>query len=220
MSSLHTGLHRFFNAMGDPAEISPCVPCTGAQNAILSFLNIHIVPSHQIHVPIDNPSLVSSIYCHTTRSYLWNYVCAGDNDSHAENLQSNGCRALFSLVQISRRDPSYQSYQVLWWAPELTSTQRKLHPRSGVWFWIVIAVATGDAHSAHHNTSPGIALPTPSRSVDPLHASSRFLCIDTSVICLHLLNPQLEPWYHVKCRAPLRAVVHAIYTSCYDSYAW
>jgi len=31
---------------------------------------------------------------------------------------------LFSEVQISGRDPSYQSFQRLWWAPGLTSTQR------------------------------------------------------------------------------------------------
>jgi len=59
--------------------------------------------------------------------------------------------------------------------------------------WIVVAVATGDGHSARHNTSPGVALPTLSRSVDPLRASSGFLCIDTSEIWVHLLNPQLEP---------------------------
>jgi hypothetical protein len=51
----------------------------------------------------------------------------------------------------------------------------------------------GEAHSARHNASPGVALPTPSRSVDPLRASSGFLVIDTSEICVHHLNPQLEP---------------------------
>jgi len=100
---------------------------------------------------------------------------------------------LFSVVQISRPDPSYPSFQVLWWALGLTSTQRKLHPRFGVWFWMVIAVATRDAHSARYNTSPGVALPTTSRSVNPLRASSGFLCIDTSEICVHQLNPLVEP---------------------------
>jgi hypothetical protein len=33
-----TGLHRDFNAMGDAAKISPCVPSTCAQNAILCLL--------------------------------------------------------------------------------------------------------------------------------------------------------------------------------------
>ena len=51
----------------------------------------------------------------------------------------------------------------------------------------------GDAHSARHNTSPDIPLPTDSRSIDPLRTSSVFLRIDTSVICVHHLNPQLEP---------------------------
>jgi len=111
-------------------------------------------------------------------------------------------------------------FHVLWWAPGLTRTRRKLHPRSGAWLRKVVSVATGDDHSAHNNISLGDALPTPSRSVGPLHASSGFLCIDKSEICIHLLNPQLEPWYHGKYRAPLRAVVHPIYTSCYDSYTW
>ena len=69
-----------------------------------------------------------------------------------------------------------------------------------------------------YNTSLGVALPTPSRSVDPLHAISGFLCIDTSEICVHLLYPQLETSYWGKYRAPLCAVVHPIYTSGYDSY--
>jgi len=99
----------------------------------------------------------------------------------------------FSHVQIWRRDPSYPRFQVLWWAPGRTSPQEKLHSRLGAWFWTVIAVAMGDAHSARHNTSLGIALPTPSHHVNPLHAGSGFLCIDTSEICVHLLNPQLEP---------------------------
>jgi len=51
----------------------------------------------------------------------------------------------------------------------------------------------GDAHSARYNTSPDVALPTPSRSVDPLRASSGVPCINTSEKCVHLLNPQLEP---------------------------
>ena len=77
----------------------------------------------------------------------------------------------------------------------------------------------GDAHSARHNTSLGVALPTPSRSVNPLRASCGFQCIDTSEICVHHLNPQLEPEKPGKYRAPSRAVVHQIYMSCYDSYA-
>jgi len=90
----------------------------------------------------------------------------------------------FSPVQISRRDPSYPSFQVLWWAPGLSSIQWNLHPRLGVWLWIVVSAATRDAHSVHHNTSTCVALPTPRRSVDPLHTSSGFLFIDTSEICV------------------------------------
>jgi len=94
--------------MGDIEKISPCVPSTCAQNAILSLLIIHIIPSNQIYVAIDNPSLVPSISCLTTSSYLWNYVRAADDDSDAENLQSNGCRCFSHLynfrdgIQVTR----------------------------------------------------------------------------------------------------------------------
>jgi hypothetical protein len=74
-----------------------------------------------------------------------------------------------------------------------------------------------EAHLAGHNTSPGVGLPTPSRSVYLLCASSIFLCIDISEICVHPLNPQLEPYDHRKYTAPFHAVVHLIYTSCYNS---
>jgi len=40
MGSLGTCLHRDFNAMGDAKKISPRVPSTCAQNAILSLLII------------------------------------------------------------------------------------------------------------------------------------------------------------------------------------
>jgi len=81
---------RDCKAMGDAAKISPRVPSTCAQNAILSLLIIHIIPSRQMYVAIDNPLLVPSISCLSTSSYLWNYVRAADDVSHAENLQSNG----------------------------------------------------------------------------------------------------------------------------------
>jgi hypothetical protein len=51
-----------------------------------------------------------------------------------------------------------------------------------------------DALSARHNSSLGVVLPTPSCSVNPLRASSGFLCIDSSEICVHLLNPQHQPY--------------------------
>jgi len=82
---------RDCKAMGDAAKIAPRVPFTCAQNAILSLLIIHIIPSRQIYVAIDNPSLVLSVSCLTTSSFLWNYVPAADDVSHTENLQSNGC---------------------------------------------------------------------------------------------------------------------------------
>jgi len=86
--------------MGDTAKISPRVPSTCAQNTFLSLLNIHIIPSRQIYVAIDNPSLVPSVSCLTTSSYLWNYVRAADDVSHAENLQNNRCRCFSQLYKL------------------------------------------------------------------------------------------------------------------------
>jgi len=63
---------RDCKAMGDAAKISPRDPSTCAQNAIHSLLNIHIIPSRQIYVTIDNPSLVLSVTCLSTSSNLWN----------------------------------------------------------------------------------------------------------------------------------------------------
>jgi len=100
MGSVGTHLHRDCNAMGDAAKPSPRVPSTCAQNAILFLLIIHIIPSRQIYVAIDNPSLVPSVTCHTTSSYLWNYLRASDDVSHAENLQSNCCRCFSHLYKF------------------------------------------------------------------------------------------------------------------------
>jgi len=86
--------------MGDDVKISPRVPSTCVQNAILSLLIIHIIPSRQIYVAIDNPSLVPSVPCLTTSSYLWNYVRVADDVSHAENFQSNGCRCFSHLYKF------------------------------------------------------------------------------------------------------------------------
>jgi len=91
---------RDCKVMGDTAKISPRVPSTCAQNAILSLLIIHIIPSRQIYVAIDNPLLVPSVSCLTTSSYLWNYVRAADDVSHADNLQSNGCRCFSHLYKF------------------------------------------------------------------------------------------------------------------------
>jgi hypothetical protein len=92
MGSLGTRWDQDCNAMGDTAKTTPHVPSITAQNAILSLLIIHIIPSHQIYVAIDNPSLVPSISCPTTSNDLWNSLRAADNVSHVENLLSNGCR--------------------------------------------------------------------------------------------------------------------------------
>jgi len=86
--------------MGDAVKTTPRVPSTCVQNAILFLLIIHIIPSRQIYVAIDNPSIVPSVSCLTTRSYLWNYVRAADDVSHAENLQSTGCRWFSHLYKF------------------------------------------------------------------------------------------------------------------------
>jgi hypothetical protein len=65
-----------------------------------SLLIIHIIPSCQIYVAIDNPSLVLSVSCLTTSSYHWNYICAANNISHAENLQTNGSRCFSHLYKF------------------------------------------------------------------------------------------------------------------------
>ena len=54
-------------------------------------------------VAIDNPSLFPSVSCLTTGGYLWNYVHAADNISHAENLQRNGCRWFSHLYKFRDR---------------------------------------------------------------------------------------------------------------------
>jgi len=68
-------------AMGDAAKVSPRIPSTCARNAILSLLIIHIIPSRQMYVAMDNPSLILSISCLTTSSYFWNDVCVANNIS-------------------------------------------------------------------------------------------------------------------------------------------
>jgi hypothetical protein len=86
--------------MGDAATISPRIPSTCMQNAILSLQIIHIIPSCQIYVAIDNPLLVLSVSCLTTSRYLWNYVRAADDVSHAENLQCNSCWCFSHLYKF------------------------------------------------------------------------------------------------------------------------
>ena len=69
MGSSGTHLHRDCNAMGDAANISPRDPSTCAPDAHLCLLIIHIIPSRQIFVAIDNPSLVASVSCLSNSSY-------------------------------------------------------------------------------------------------------------------------------------------------------
>ena len=90
MGLLGTHLHQDHNAMSDSARISPRVPSTCAQHAILLLLIIHLIPRRQMFGAIDNPSLTPSVSCLTTCSYLWNSVPAANSVSHAENLQQNG----------------------------------------------------------------------------------------------------------------------------------
>jgi len=71
-----------------------------ARKMQFSLLIIHIIPSRQIYVAIDNPSLVPSVSWLTSSSYLWNYLRAADNISHVENLQSNGCRCFSHLYKF------------------------------------------------------------------------------------------------------------------------
>jgi hypothetical protein len=58
MGSLGLHWHPDCNVMGDAAQTSPYVPSTCAQYAIVSLIIIAIIPSRQIYVAIDNPSLV------------------------------------------------------------------------------------------------------------------------------------------------------------------
>jgi len=103
MGSLGTRLHQNSNAMGDAVKISPRIHSTCAQNAILSLLSIHITASRKIYMAIGNPSLVLSICCLSTSSYLWNYVCVADDVSHGENFQSNGCQCFSHWYKFRHR---------------------------------------------------------------------------------------------------------------------
>jgi hypothetical protein len=61
---------------------------------------------------------------------------------------------------------------------------------------------------------PSLAQPSRSHSVGPVCASCFFLYMNTFEICVHLPNPQLEPYYDGKYRASLHAVIHLIYMCC------
>jgi hypothetical protein len=89
--------------MSDAAKISPRIPSTCTQNAILSLPIIHIIPRCQIYVAIHNLLLVPSFFCLSSSSYLWNYVCAADIVFHADNLECNGCRSFSHLYKFETR---------------------------------------------------------------------------------------------------------------------
>jgi len=93
-------LHQDGNAMRDAAKISPRIPFTCAPNAILSLPIIDIIPSRQIYVAINNPSLVPSASGDTTGNHLWNSVCTANDVSHGENWKSNGCRCFSHLYKF------------------------------------------------------------------------------------------------------------------------
>jgi len=96
------------NAMGDVANISPRIPSSCVQNAILSLLIIPIIPCRQIYVTVDNPSLVPSVSWLPTSSYSWNYVCASDDVCHSDNFQCNGCQCFSHLYKF------WDGIQVTW----------------------------------------------------------------------------------------------------------
>jgi len=114
LGSSCTRLHHDFNAMGDAAKTSPHVPSTCAQNAIPSLLIIHIVPSRQIYVAIENPSRIPSISCLTTSSNLCNYVHAADDVTHAENLHSNHyrCFLIWTHFETESKVPEFSGIVV------------------------------------------------------------------------------------------------------------
>jgi len=66
----------------------------------LSFQIIHIIPSHQIYVAIDNPSLVPSVSCLTTSSYHWNYVRAADEVSQVKTCNATAAGAFLTSTNF------------------------------------------------------------------------------------------------------------------------
>jgi len=103
MGLLGTHLQWDCNMMGDHVKISPHVPSTCMQKAIHLIVIIHIFWSHQIYVDIDNPLCITSIFCDTTSSYLWNYVGAASDVSYGENLQCTGCQCCSHLNEFRDR---------------------------------------------------------------------------------------------------------------------
>jgi len=115
MGWLGSGLHWDCNVIGDIAIISHRVHSSCMPNAILSLLIIPIIPSRQIYVAIDNPSVVSSVVW-LTSSYLRQYVRAADDVSHNEYFHTNHRLRFSHLYQF--RDgilvPEIFRYCSLW----------------------------------------------------------------------------------------------------------
>jgi hypothetical protein len=103
MGSLGTYLHLHWIAIGEVVKISSRVPSTCAQNTIHCLQIIHIISSRQIYVAIDNPSLIPSVSCPTTSSYLRNYIRAAEDISDFKNLHSNGCRWVSHMYSFRDR---------------------------------------------------------------------------------------------------------------------
>ena len=68
--------------------------------AFVSSLIIEIIPSSHIYRAINHPSLVPTVSCLTPSWIIWYYVCAADDVSHAEHLQSECCQCFSSLYKI------------------------------------------------------------------------------------------------------------------------
>jgi cytochrome c553 len=60
MGSLCMWWHQDCHAIGDTAKTSPRVPSIAAHIAILTLIIIQVIPSRQIYVANDNPSLITS----------------------------------------------------------------------------------------------------------------------------------------------------------------
>jgi hypothetical protein len=193
MGSLGRCLHQDCHAIGDIANISPRVPSTCKQNAILSFLVVYIIPSHQIYVVVDNPSFVPSLWCLTTSLYLWNYICAADDVSCTQNLQSNGYQCFLHMYKLR---VGIQVTRVFRYRSERQG-KPVLHETSiliielDFEYSLQLPQETPIQHALTPPLPPAVALPTPCRSGNLLHTSSGFLCINTSVMCIHPPNPQL-----------------------------
>jgi hypothetical protein len=83
-------MHWDWNVMGDAGKMSPYIASTCTHNAILSLQIMHIIPSGQIYMAIDSPSLILCITYLPTSRQRRSYVCAADNVFDTEHLQSNG----------------------------------------------------------------------------------------------------------------------------------